>query len=232
MALVGFAGGVGNISGSIGDTTFSRNRFGPYIRRRAIPVNPRSARQNVVRNAVQTLAQLWASIVTSAQRAAWEVYADSIIVTNRIGAQTKLTGFNHYIRSNAVMLQAGGIRVDIGPTTLSLPPTDPTFAVVVDEATQQISVTFDNTQPWANDDNGFMNIQMSQPHGAAVNFINGPFRHAGAIVGDGTTPPTSPTVFATPFPVGELQQTVVQARVLEEDGRLSELFRDQTSVTP
>ncbi len=231
MALVQYGGGILDARGSIGGQVHSRNRFGNYIRARTTPVNPRSPRQNLIRAAVAALAQQWSSTLTQLQRDAWEVYASAIVRVNKLGAQIRLTGFNMFIRSNSIRLQSADSVLLPGPTVLTLPGADPTFAATVDETAQQISVVFDNTLAWANQDAGFMYVFMSIPKAAGVNFINGPFRLAGSIDGDAITPPTSPTLIPAPFPVAIAQEVVVQARISEEDGRLSDLFRDQSSVT-
>ena len=229
--LVQYGGGILDARGSIGGQTASRNRFGNYFRARITPVNPQSPRQNAIRAIIQLLAQAWSNTLTQAQRDQWEVYAGNIVRQNALGAQIFLTGFNHYIRSNAPILQALDTRVDDGPFILSLPPGDPQMVGTVDEAGQQISVAFDDTLDWVDQDDGHMFIYMSEPKRAGTNFIGGPFRFAGAIDGDSTTPPTSPTVLTVPFPVAETQVVVVRARISEDDGRLSDLFRSQSTVT-
>lgn len=231
MAIVQFGGGVLDIRGAIGGQVFSKNRFGNYIRARITPVNPQSTRQNVVRAIIQLLAQAWSNVLSQLQRDGWEVYADNIVRTNALGAQIKITGFNHYIRSNAPILQALDTRVDDAPTILTLPPGDPQMIGTVDEAGQQISVAFDENLDWVNQDDGHMFVFMSHPKTTGTGFIGGPFRFAGAIDGDSTTAPTSPTVLSVPFPVAETQAIVVRARISEEDGRLSDLFRSQSAVT-
>jgi len=228
--LVQWGGGILDARGSIGGQTASRNRFGNYLRARITPVNPQSSRQNVVRAIVQLLSQAWSTILTQVQRDAWEVYAGNIVRQNKLGAQIFLTGFNHYIRSNTPILQASGTRIDAGPTTLTLPPGDPLMVATVDETNQEISVAFDDTFDWVDQDEGKLLIFMSEPKRAGTNFIGGPFRFAGSIDGDSTTPPTTPTVIAVPFPVAENQEVVVRARIVEDDGRLSDLFRNQSSV--
>lgn len=230
MALVRYGGGVLAISGSIGGQVHSHNRSGPYIRARTTPVNPQSPRQNLVRSIIQVLAPAWSNDLTQAQRDQWEIYANEIVRTNKLGAKIKHTGYNHFIRSNTPILQALDTRVDDGPTILTLPPGDPQMIGTVDEAGQQISVAFDENLDWVNQDDGHMFVYMSHPKAAGRNFIGGPFRFAGAIDGDSTTAPTSPTVLPVPFPVAETQVVVVRARISEEDGRLSDLFRSQSSV--
>ena len=231
MALVQFGGGVLDMRGSIGGQVFSRNRSANYIRARITPVNPRSPRQNVIRAAIASLAQDWSNTLTQLQRDEWEVYADAIVRQNKLGAQIKLTGFNMFIRSNSIRLQNALTVIVSGPSILTLPPEDPTIAATVDETLQQVSLVFDDTLAWVDQDDGHMIVAMSSPKAAGTNFIGGPFRIAGVITGDSTTPPTSPQVLPVPFPVAIDQEVVVRARISEEDGRLSDLFRDQSSVT-
>ncbi len=228
--LVQYGGGVLDARGSVGGQTHSRNRFGNYIRARITPVNPRSSRQNAIRAAVSFLAQYWSNTLTQLQRDAWEVYAAAITRSNGLGQQIKLTGFNMFIRSNAPRLQGGDPIVVAGPTTLTLPGADPIFACEVDEANQEISVTFDPALAWNIIDNGFLFVSMSIPKATGNNFIGGPFRVAGAIDGDTASPPTSPQVLPVPFPVAEGQVVACTARISEADGRLSDSFRSQSSV--
>ena len=231
MALVKFGGGITDIRGSIGGTTFSRNRFGGYIRARTTPVNPNTQRQSTMRAIIASVASAWSSILTALQREAWEVYADSIVVSNKLGEQVKLTGFNQYVRTNSFNLQNGGSRIDDGPIVLTLPGADILFDAVVDESNQQLSVTFDDSLSWVNQSGGLMGIYMSHPQSSGTTFIGGPWRLAGTILGDDTTAPTSPETIAVPFPVGEGQVVAARHRIMEVDGRLSDLFRSQSFVT-
>lgn len=230
MALVQYGGGILDARGSIGGQVHSKNRFGSYIRARTTPVNPRSSRQNAVRAAIANLAQYWSGTLTQLQRDAWEVYAAAITRTNKLGAQIKLTGFNMFIRSNAARVQCGGAVVAAGPTTLTLPGADITFACEVDEAGQEISVTFDAAASWNIIDEGFLSVFMSIPKAVGTNFIGGPFRFADSIDGDTASPPTSPQVLPVPFPVAEGQALVCRARIMEADGRLSDLFQHASAV--
>jgi len=230
MALVQYGGGILDARGSIGGQVHSKNRYGSYIRARTTPVNPQSSRQNKIRAVIQALSQRWSNTLTQLQRDAWEVYAAAITRQNKLGAQIKLTGFNHFIRSNSPRSQSDDAIVDVGPVILTLPPADPIFACEVDEAQQEISVTFDPLLAWNIIDDGFMYISMSIPKATGTNFIGGPFRLAGAIDGDTASPPTSPQVLNVPFPVAEGQALVCRARISEVDGRLSDLFRHASSV--
>ncbi len=229
--LVQYGGGIMDGRGSIGGQTASRNRNGNYIRARTTPVNPRSSRQNKVRSVIQYLAQYWSKTLEQAQRDAWEVYAAAITRQNKLGSQIKLTGFNHFIRSNAPLLQSDKAIVAAGPTTLTLPPGDPQFVCTVDQTAQQISVVFDANAAWNTQDGGFLFVSMSIPKAAGNAFIGGPMRLAGVIVGVDPGGIISPQVMAVPFPVAEGQEVLCSARIGELDGRLSDIFRSQSSVT-
>ena len=231
MALVQYGGGVLDARGSIGGQVHSRNRYGSYIRARTTPVNPQSDRQNIIRAIIQFLSQAWSNVLTQLQRDSWEVYADAITRQNKLGQQIKLTGFNHFIRSNSVRSQTSLATVPAGPTTLSLPPADPTFACTVDEAAQQISVVFNAALDWNTQDGGGLIVSMSEPKASGTNYIGGPMRVAGVIAGIDPGGVASPQVIAVPFPVAEGQEVVCSARITELDGRLSDPFRSQSSVT-
>lgn len=230
MALVKFGGGVLGMSGRIGGNVFARNRSGSYVRQGTKPVNTNTSRQQEVRGNMQTLSTRWLNVLTSLQREQWNAYASAVLALNKLGETIQLTGFNWYVGNNAVILSANGQIVDIGPATLNKPDADPTFAIAVDDANQEIAVTFDNTLPWANDDDGHMLVSMGTPVNPTRDFFAGPFRIAGTIDGDAITAPTSPATLTAPFAVQEGQRVYAQARVMEGDGRVSQFFRDDTLV--
>lgn len=223
-------GVTGLIRGSIGSTTFSKNRFGWYMKIKAAPVNPSSSRQQAIRNIFSQLTELWTSTLTQAQRDAWSLWASQVELLDRDGNPYFMTGFNAYIRSNTVALDAGVTRIDDGPTIFTMAPTDSTLAATASEATQLLSIAFDTGLDWVDQNDGVLQILMSRPQGAGTEFIKGPFQLAGIVQGDAVTPPTSPQTFTVPFAVAEGQKLEVQARILEEDGRLSQPFRDKATV--
>lgn len=217
-------------SGSLNGTTYSHNRYGQYIRGRSIPVNPSSQRQQDVRAVFTSLTADWSEVLTQAQRDAWILYGNTVTTINKLGDPINLTGIAMFVRSNTVLLQAGLPQINDGPTTFSLPSVDPTVVATVSEATQLISVVFDDQLAWVGEDDAAMHILMASPKGAGVQFIDGPFRFAGQILGDGTTPPTSPTTIEVPFVATELQKSQIQARIVRADGRVSSPFRDTFEV--
>lgn len=225
MAVVKYGGGVIQMSGSLAGNTFARNRYGNYVRSRTKPINPQTALQTAVRSAVAQLAARWSSTLTAAQRTGWNLYGSSVAVLNKLGETMYLSGYNHYIRSNLILVQIGETIVDAPPVIFEIPEKDPTFAISASEATQKFSCVLDNTLAWANEAGGFLVKYQGSPQNAQRNFFNGPWRLMGHVVGDDITPPTSPDEEDAVFAISEGQHLWVYARILRADGRLSEKFR-------
>ena len=148
-------------SGSLGGITASHNKGGQYFRARTIPTDPGSSYQVAVRNNMVVLSTRWVEVLTEAQRLAWDVYAGAVETTNALGSAVNITGLNMYIRGNAPRIQAGLPIVDNGPTVFSMASfTDPTFAL--DEPNDEVDVTFDDTDAWANEDDAGMIVAASR----------------------------------------------------------------------
>jgi len=211
------------VSGSIGGTTYARNRYGMYARSRAMPVNPNTSYQQLVRAYVAQLAAAWSAELDDDQRAAWNTYAANVPLVDKLGTPQYVTGLNHFIRSNSVRLRAGLARVDDGPSELYLPWfTNPTIAA--NSGTEQLSVTFTNTDEWAGEVGGAMLVFASSPQPATVNFFKGPYRYLGKIAG-AATPPTSPQSFSLPYDLTAGQRVFARIEIVRADGRVSNPFR-------
>jgi hypothetical protein len=225
MALTKYGGGITQMSGSVAGTTFARNRFGNYARSRTKPTNPRSGRQEVARATVMFLAEQWHdSPMTDAKRLAWETYASSINWKNRLGESNKLTGFNHFLRSNAERIICGLSLISSGPTVLELAETDNTVVVTASAASQLISVAFNNALPWGNETGGAMTIHMGCPQASTRNFFNGPFRWIGKILGVTGTPPTTPKTIAPAWTLILGQKIWCKVGIVRADGRASNMW--------
>lgn len=210
-------------SGSMGGTTFSRNRFGQYTRARAVPVNPQSAFQNVVRNALSQLVTSWTEVLTQAQRDAWDTYGQNVPVVDALGNSRNLAGQNWYIACNVPRIQSLLGIVNDAPTIFDRGTFDPP-SITVDATDDEIDVAFDDANDWANETGGAMFVYVSRPVNASRNFFAGPYRFAGLIAGDDTTTPTSPATFDLPFPVAAGNKVGTFVRVARADGRLSSKF--------
>ncbi len=221
MTLIRFAEGQQR-SGSIGATVFSHNRFGAYIRARSVPVNPNTARQVGVRNVVRSLAIAWNNALTQVQRDLWEVYAANTTWTNKLGDSVNLTGLNHFIRSNTPRLLAGLVRIDDGPPPVGLATAELALSVTASEATQLITIAFDDSAPWNNEDLGLQVFYMGIPKNGGIKFFGGPYRKVLSHFGSLAAPIASPVATATVFPFTEGLRIWVRSRVSRADGRLSE----------
>jgi len=105
---------IGQASGSVGGQTFSHNRFGAYVRTRAIPTRSTTTEAENAKAILAAQSQAWGGL-TDAQRAAWKSWADTHPVTDSLGNAQVLTGAQAYVQINARLDRAG-------ETLLSLPP--------------------------------------------------------------------------------------------------------------
>ena len=225
MALIKYGGGVVQMSGSIAGQTHARNRYGNYVRARTKPINPRSARQVAVRAALAFLTARWGQTLTAVQRAAWNLYGSSVSMTNKLSASIFLTGFNHYIRSNAWLAHLGAATIDDGPVIFEIPEADPLFSGAISEATNVWTITFNDALDWVSEDGAQMIMYNGAPQNPQRNFFAGPWRFMNSIAGNNGAPPVSPLDRAASFTYTELQHAWIYARIMRADGRLSAPFR-------
>ncbi len=231
MALVKFGGGVVDARGSIGGTTFSRNRFGNYMRARKTPVNPQSPRQSAIRAIVASVNELWNGSLTQANRDSWEVYGSNVPATNKLGEVIRLPGFNQFNKTSIAAVNAGNTPIFAAPLVFTLPGEDTLFTAAVDAGTGKITITFDDARDWLNENAGLLIVEMGIPQNASRNFFDGPWRHAGVINGNLALPPTTPAAtIDVPFAVGDGQKVFVRAKIMRGDGRLSDWFRFNSIV--
>jgi hypothetical protein len=222
MALVKLGGIVGDIRGAIGASVFSRNRFGGYIRNRAIPVNPATTRQENVRIAMNQLQYRFRETLTAAQKLSWDNYAAGTPTLNRLGDQIHPTAINFYLRANIIYLLYGGTPIDTAPST----PGIAAIPTLIFTGTDATGVVLDEPDPVL-DTGDVLQIQVSPAKPFSVNFFKGPF--------------TVTFYFddATAFPqiIVPIAQTVIgqryfmQGRVVRADGRVSNTFLYRQDIT-
>lgn len=93
-------------SGSQAGTTSSRNRFGQYLRTRAVPVQPRTPKQTANRAIFTIGSSAWRGL-TDPQRTAWNDYAAQITRNDSLGSGYSPTGAELYTGS-VIAIQSGG----------------------------------------------------------------------------------------------------------------------------
>lgn len=232
-------------SGSVGGTTFAHAKGGMYMRARSMPVNPNTALQGLARAALTSAVNAWTSVLTPTQRAAWELYAQNVAVTNRLGDPVFLSGQNMYARTKQVAeysvnrgIGSVGMATQTAPSVYNLGDfTTPTAATA--DAVTGFSMTWTNTDAWANNDDGMMLIYQGRPTNASRNYFRGPWRLVGTILGDSMTPASSPftitaaNLAALGYPIAAGQNVFWEVQVKQADNRLSTRRRlNVTLVTP
>lgn len=206
---------LGSLRGSIGDNTFSHNRGGDYVRRRTSPTNPNSTRQQTMRTLLATLAGLWSTTLTPAQRAAWNVWASLQAKEGPLGNSINLTGINGYIWTNTHLLDAGDTRIDdpplvVGPTGLLTLSVDISAATTAD-------VTFTGT-PLAANHKAVMFMSLPQSGAAQPNFKQC------RIVGYSAAAQASPWAATMPFSCQSGQTVVFFVAIMDDETGLFSSF--------
>lgn len=197
-----------------------------YIRNRSIPTDPGSAFQQIVRNAMGSLAASWAEVLTDVQREGWETYSQNVHLQNPLGDSRAVTGLNMYIRSNSVRLARGYSAVPNAPVIFDLGAATPPAIASIPTALS-CTVSFNESDDWVGEDDSYMTVYISRPKSPTINYFKNPYRYAGHVEGDSVTPPTTPATIVLPFTydIDTAQRMFAQFRVTRADGRLSTPFR-------
>lgn len=104
-------------SGSIGGTTYARNRGGSYVRNRTNPIQPRSGDQERARSQLSFFSVYWSDTLTANERNAWNQYASTKGAFNRLGEAIVLTGQQAFVQANTLAQLAGLAVITAAPTS-------------------------------------------------------------------------------------------------------------------
>lgn len=206
---------LGTLRGSIGDNTFSHNRGGDYVRRRVAPTNPNSTRQQTMRTYLGTLAALWGSTLTPAERAQWNVWAGQQAKEGPLGNSINLTGINGYVWTNCHLLDAGDTRIDAPPIVVA--PTGLLTLSVDVSALNTADITFTAT-PLAANHKLVTFMSLPQSGAAQPNFKQC------RIVGYSAAAQASPYAATLPFSVISGQTVVFFVAILDDETGLFSPF--------
>ena len=130
-------------SGSVGGTTYSHNRGGPYMRTRAIPVNPKSATQTAQRSYIASASAHWRDL-TSASVLAWVTWAQLHPVMNALGNSVTLSGHQAFVQLNTRMLHDGQSPLDVPPIDV-LPQSVLSLSLTADIGAGSVEATWTPT---------------------------------------------------------------------------------------
>jgi hypothetical protein len=97
MARIKYTGLISSINGSIGGTTFQRNRYGSTVKQKPVTVNPNSAKQNTQKLYLQTASTRWRGL-TEAERESWNTWAAANPTETRLNPDAYLNGFNLFCK--------------------------------------------------------------------------------------------------------------------------------------
>lgn len=136
LAGVGF----GQASGSVAGSTYSHNKFGPYIRNRAMPVNPNTSFQAAVRSRFGNLSQSWRGL-TASQRTQWNTQAVNISLVDSLGQAYTPTGAQYYVGVNANRIALGSA-ISTSPPAIDTQQVITSLSVTAVGATGVITATF------------------------------------------------------------------------------------------
>lgn len=159
--------GVGSISGSVGGSTFSRNRFGPYIRIKANPVNPRTPSQTSVRNSFGGFSSLWRGL-SEGQRNAWKAAAEVVANSNSLGFPNSISGQNLFVGFNIDQVTLGG-GVTTSPPTIDEAPVIDIPTIVVDTAPTDLFTVLSLITSGST--SSLVSIAATAPYSAGISFI-------------------------------------------------------------
>lgn len=227
-----FKGTIGaDLSGSLGGIVASHNRGGTYFRFRSTPVNPRSARQVLVRTIIQQLSDAYANILTQAQRDAWDNWADQTPGFTGIGIAAYQYCNLPRVYADNVIPTGNFPRVDDPPESFDVGSHTPVLIATVHD-NSEIGVAFDNTDAWANEDDAGMIFYASPAFNPSRTTYTGRMNQClDHILGDPVTPPTSPASITSPFAYQVGQKVCVEIRALRADGRADHRQRIYQLVT-
>jgi len=201
----------GNLSGSVGANTYSHNRGGSYVKRRGVPTNPNSTRQQATRGWLSNLSASWKAL-TAPQKNNWAIFALNHPRTDSLGNTVSVTGAQYYNGLNSRLLDSGAAVVADAPVALE-PGGLLTFSVVRASATTA-TVTFTATPLGA----GLkMQLWMSAPTAGDRN----PNKAQCRLVGYSAAAQASPWTPTIPFSWSVGQTATFFACVMGVDGQIS-----------
>jgi len=219
---------VSQVSGSVGGLVGARNAYGMYFRARTLPVNPNTPAQVLVRGAMTAAHEAWQAL-SEAVKSQWDGYAKATPLTKN-GTQYTITGLAMFLRAYIQRTVADVAIPADPPDEPGLTDIGEITATVV-AATKKVSIAFDNTKPWAANDNGVLLVSVSDLISVNVNYFTGPFRYIGKIEGATATPPTSPVLLDDIHTRTAGQIAMVRVIAQDHKSRLSQEYIFRVTVS-
>ena len=168
MAVITPSSIVSEIRGSVGDQTYSRNRYGAYVKGKIVQVNPNTADQITVRAAMAAAVAAWQAASQTYQNT-WNDFAASRKTAKNISRKVTRAGFNdfvsRYLNRTAIGSSGTGFLplplVRLTPVITSITP-----------GTNSILLAYDTLTSSANCD---IAVYATHPISAGINNVNKSF---------------------------------------------------------
>lgn len=122
MATFRSSGITGGITGSVLGLTFRTSRGRGIIQSKPNQRRYKSSRQITTNKNFAAIAARWLHTLTSAQRAAWERYAQCHPLPFHTRRTAKMPGYNAYLQHNIVSVMAGHGFLDTAPAYANILP--------------------------------------------------------------------------------------------------------------
>lgn len=175
---------IGDIRGSVGNQTYSRNQGGLYVRARPnVPFEP-SEEQLVCQATITALSRYWSAELTEDQRNDWRAYAHQHPQPDQFGHPHLVNGYTRFIQINFHYYRLwDNVHFPDAPSQPPLHP--PIFTFTADASAD----TLDVPVPTSTYDPPFDGIRLYLFGGndvsPGVNYYGGPWRYVGTNLHDG-----------------------------------------------
>lgn len=174
---------VASVSGSMGGTTFSHNRGGPYFRNRSIPVTSQTVFALAARAGLATASSAWQGL-TDGQRAAWLFWAVSNPVTDALGRTIQLTGQQGFVGNFIRQTLAGQTTLD-DPPIVPAPLALTSMTITADIGLGGVEIVFAATPLGAAE---YLWVLAAVTNSAGITYVQNLLRFTGVSSAAETTP--------------------------------------------
>lgn len=160
------------ISGSYGSMTFSRNRYGLYVRSRVVPTNPGTSYQQNVRAQLVYVSQQWQQLDPDDQ-ADWATWAENNPIIDSLGQQQVLSGHAAYVMINTRLRLRGDALIDEPPLN---PAPEPLTALSIDAAmtpSPAADLGFSTSPVGAND---YLEVYAAKVNSPGISYVKNKYR--------------------------------------------------------
>lgn len=179
MASIQFGGGITKMIGSHSGNTFSSNKGGAYVKRRAGGTNPRTNNQTVRRVRLAQTSLYFTHTLSAAQQSAWRTFASVTPVVNRLGNTTFLSGQQMFCKLSCNLVQSGMAIIATPPASTAVG--SPTGLVITAASGSPGALTIANTV-FGTTGTDLVMMYVSPPLNPGVNFVSSKLRLLGTSV--------------------------------------------------